>query len=74
MFEHITFDQMKVECMGRFDVAAPQLDDRYLLQLNIAGECLVEQGPDTFLASAGSMFVINPQSMSKKPGTTAVNS
>ena len=66
MFEHITFDQMKVECRGRFDVAAPQLDDRYLLQLNIAGECLVEQGPDTFLASAGSMFVINPQSMSRK--------
>src|SRR5690606_38207470 len=65
-FEQIVFDQVSVECQGRFDVAAPELSDRYLLQLNIAGECLVEQGPDSFLAAAGSMFVINPQALSRK--------
>lgn len=65
-FEHITFDHLTVACEGRFDVTAPSLDDRYLLQLNVGGECLVEQDGDRFLADAGSMFVINPDTMSRK--------
>lgn len=65
-FEHITFDQIDIECAGSFDVSAPSLGDRYLLQLNFRGECLVRQGESTYLAQSGSVFVINPEAASTK--------
>jgi AraC-like DNA-binding protein len=65
-FEHITFDQMDIQCAGSFDVAAPSLGDRYLLQLNAHGECLVRQGESSYLAPPGSVFVINPETASTK--------
>jgi AraC-like DNA-binding protein len=64
--EHIIFDQMNLDYFGRLDMAAPSIGDRYLLQLNVSGECLVKQGDSSYLARAGSMFVINPQTSSHK--------
>ncbi|HEY8351420.1 MAG TPA: AraC family transcriptional regulator [Sphingomonadales bacterium] len=64
--EHITFDQIEVTCAGSFDVAAPRLGDRYLLQFNAHGECLVRQGGSNYLARPGSVFVINPEAESLK--------
>jgi len=64
--EHIIFDQMNLCFRGRLDLVAPSLGDRYLLQLNVSGECLVKQNDSSFLAQAGSMFVINPHTRSQK--------
>lgn len=64
--DHITFDQMEINCAGSFDVAAPRLGDRYLLQLNAHGECLVRQNGASYLAQPGSIFVINPETDSLK--------
>ena len=64
--EHIIFDEMSLDYFGRLDMVAPSLGDRYLLQLNVSGECLVKQGDSSYLAQAGSMFVINPQTSSHK--------
>lgn len=64
--DHIIFDEMNLNYSGRIDMAAPSLGDRYLLQLNVSGECLVKQGESSYLARPGSMFVINAQMNSHK--------
>jgi len=64
--ENLIFDEMNLSYNGRLEFVAPSLGDRYLLQLNISGECLVKQNDSSYLARPGSMFVINPNTRSHK--------
>ncbi|MGV3729709.1 MAG: AraC family transcriptional regulator [Sphingopyxis sp.] len=63
--ERIIFDRITVD-IDAFQVAAPGIADRFLLQLNFGGECQVTQNDSSYISRAGSMFVINPDMPSRK--------
>ncbi|MGH7290111.1 MAG: AraC family transcriptional regulator, partial [Myxococcota bacterium] len=63
---HVRFDLIEVDCDRSFVVSGSDLSDRYLLQIPFAGKVTVEQGGRCFVAGAGSVFVINPVTPSRK--------
>ena len=64
--EHTDIDMVQLNCGDEFRIGKECETGHYLFQFPLAGLCHFQIGRETFMASPGEVFVINPRQTARK--------